>query len=277
VLLRGVALAATVYESWHHRHCHDIDVLLDPERQDAAVAALLRAGCTSGASNTAPKGTLVLRHRSGVTIGLHTRPFGVAYYDVYTNHFADPRERLALDGVEASVPPPEATLVHLLGRAACTANRGTLRWVADAWHLLEARRDLDWADVSARVERHRLGLPVTLLLRYLEEFGMRIPVDVVVALERRPAGATQVEEDVALGAALAACGGDLGSLWRSSGSWSERARIARWMIAPTAGYIRSTFEPESRWQYPIAYSRRPVRFVLGRVARRRSPRDTSSP
>lgn len=267
-VVRGVALAATVYEAWSHRHCHDIDLVLAPERLGSGVIALTRVGCAPIKGPGTPAGTVVMQHPSGLQIALHTRLFAVDYYNLPADRFADTGGTISVDGVAMSILSPEATLVHVLGHATYSRSRSNLRWVADTWHLLARHLDLDWGEVIDRVEDHRLTLPIAVLLRYLHAFGMRIPADMVALVERRAAATMPVAEDVSIGAALAARGGDLRSLWRSSGTWRGRARIARWMIAPTSGYLRSTFATPSGWHYPLAYSYRLLRFVSGRLAQR---------
>lgn len=269
VVVRGVALAATVYETWTHRHCHDIDLLLAPERLGSGAIALTRFGCVPIRSRGASVDTVLMQHPSGLQIALHARLFAVDYYNLPVDRFADSGERISISGVPISILSPGATLVHVLGHATYSSSRSNLRWVADAWHLLAAHPELDWGEVVDRLQSHRLTLPVAVLLRYLHAFGMRIPSDMVAVVERRAAARMPVAEDVSIGAALAARGGDLRSLWRSSGNWRGRARIARWMIAPTSGYLRSTFAPRSSWHYPFVYSYRLFRFVSGRLARRR--------
>src|SRR5581483_4511994 len=51
---RGVALAATVYESWSLRHCHDVDILVPAAEQERAVRALAGAGFHGGPRRPRP-------------------------------------------------------------------------------------------------------------------------------------------------------------------------------------------------------------------------------
>jgi hypothetical protein len=269
VVVRGAALAATVYDAWCLRHCHDLDLLVPPDDVARAVGALAGADCTpAGSSLDARHGGAVAEHTSGLHIALHTRPFAVPYYDAPLDPFAGHVRQVTIDGVSARTTVPEATLVHVLGHASYSTSRRNLRWVADAWHLLARHPELDWAQVAARVETHRLTLPVSVLLGYLADLGLPVPPDALAHLRDRGADAGRAAEDVALGGALAATEGDVRRLWRSTPSWRGRMRVARWAVAPSAAYLRSAYAVRRPWHYPLCYVYRPARFAAGRLARR---------
>jgi hypothetical protein len=214
---------------------------------------------------------VVLRHASGLGVALHTRPFSVAFYDVAVDRFVERAQSIVIEGVPALTPSPEAMLVHVLGHATYSASRKNLRWVTDAWSLLARHPGISWSEIEALLDACRITLPVSVLLRYLATFGMPVPREVMERVLRRASAATPAAQDVALGGALAALSGDLRSLWRSSRSWRSRARLARWMLAPMPGYVRSAFPVTSPWGLPLCYLYRPFRFLAGRLARRRAP------
>ena len=173
LVVRGPALAATVYDDWSLRHCHDLDLLVGreglPRDGRAAPRRLRRARreCWRMCCWTIPR-------RLG--IALHTRPFAFAYYD--GSGWSDwGSEEIVVAGISARATSPEATLVHVLGHAGYSASQRNLRWVANAWHLV-LRCELDWTVFVELVEVHRLELPVSALLRYLIDFGVPVPPDV---------------------------------------------------------------------------------------------------
>lgn len=266
LVVRGAALAATVYDDWALRHCHDLDLLLAQTDLARAAEALERAGCAPVGRPRGPRAGTVLRHGSGLEIALHSQPFAVGYYEAPIERFAQRSATVAIGGVSARAPAAEATFVHVLGHATYSPSRGNLRWVADAWHLL-ARRDLDWDDVLARIETHRLALPVAVLATYLAELGAGVPPEVLTRLAAGAAGAPPVAHEVALGGAHAGPRGDLGSLWRSASSWRGRARLVRWILAPSPAYLRSAFALPAPWLLPACYVYRPARFVARRLRR----------
>jgi putative nucleotidyltransferase-like protein len=267
LVVGGTALAATVYDAWSLRHCHDLDVLVAPEEIARAASVLTRVGCAPIGPRPHPLRGAVAEHRSGLRIALHTRPFAVPYYDGPVEWFASSDQCIAIDGVSARAASPEATLVHVLGHATYSTSRGNLRWVADLWHLLARHRDLDWTAIEANIEAHRLALPVSVLLRHLACFGLPVPPNALMRLRERAALAGRVAEDVALGGALAATRGDFRHLWRSTASWRGRMRVARWAVAPSPAYLRSAFPVSAEWLYPLCYVYRPARFVAGRLVR----------
>jgi Uncharacterised nucleotidyltransferase len=266
-VVRGAALAATAYESWPLRHCHDLDLLVNTHELEGAVAALTRAGFGRVAGRAASPADSVVEHPSGLRVALHTRPFAPAYYEA-DGAFRRGGRQIAIEGMRVAAPSPEATLVHVLGHATYSSSRRHLRWVTDAWQILARHAEIDWEDVLTRIAAHRLDLPVSVLLDYLAAFGMAVPPGALTRLRERAACADRVAEDVALGGITAATQGDILAIWRSTGSWRGRLRLARWAVAPTPAYLRDALGVPSDWLIPLCYLYRPARFVGGRLARR---------
>lgn len=271
LVVRGAVLAATVYPQWSLRHCHDLDLLVGTDRLADAVHLLKRAGWLPLAP-AHPSAGARLQHSSGLQAALHTRPFALAYYDAPLERFARGGRVFAIDGVPARAPSPEATLVHLLGHATYSPSRRNLRWVADAWHLTGGHPDLDWKEIVDRLEAYRLTLPVWVLLRFLAGMGAAVPPSVLACLEQRAAAAGWTAEDVALGGGYQGIGYDLRGLWRSPPSWRGRLRVARWVLAPSPGYLRSRFAVTSPWLVPLYYFYRPAHYVAARLVRSAEPR-----
>lgn len=264
-VVRGAALAGTAYAEWSLRHCHDLDLLTEPDGLAAAASAL--AADFARVDAPARGDGVRLRHASGLDIALHTRPFAVAHYDVATAAFTAAGRDLAIDGTPARMPAPEATLVHVLGHATYSPSRRTLRWVADAWHLVARFTDLDWTAVTRRLVDYRLALPVAGLLSHLAALGVAIPPDVLAEVRARADAATTADQDVAIAGTLSG-GGDVAAIWRAA-SWPARRRLARWAVAPSPGYLRSAFRPPSRWRLALCYLDRPARFVRRSLVRAR--------
>lgn len=269
-VLRGAALAATVYESWALRHCHDLDLLVERRELRAGARALAGAGFTVVRERPRSRGSRVLEHSSGFRLALHTRPFAVPYYDAPFESFTAGAELITIDGVPAPAPAREATLVHVLGHASCCASRRNLRWVADAWHLLEGPDRLDWSQIIERVEAHRLALPTAVLLRYLARLGAGVPPEALMRIETLAAAADAAAVDAALDGAHAGPGGDLHSLWRATASRDGRLHLVRWAAAPAPAFMRSAYALPSDWLLPLCYIYRPARAVVRSLARRRS-------
>ncbi|MEO8605865.1 MAG: nucleotidyltransferase family protein, partial [bacterium] len=267
-LVRGAALAATVYPAWGLRHCHDLDLLVRPAALDVAVRALIGVGSVALAAPPRAPGSVLLRHPSALQVALHSRPFGVPYYGVSVERFSRDQQPLAVDAVRAWGLSSAANVVHVLGHASTSASRDNLRWVADVWHLLAAHPGLDWEGVIALLEAARLTLPVFVLLAYVAQLGMPVPADVLARLAAHAARAPRAAEEVALGAAHASARGRLRNLWLSTPSWRARARIARWLVAPSVDYMRSAYPVPSAWLLPLRYVHRPARSLVWKLTAR---------
>ena len=46
--------------------------------------------------------------------------------------------------VTAEIPAPADSLLHVCGHASYSASRQSLRWVTDAWFIVNRHPDLDW-------------------------------------------------------------------------------------------------------------------------------------
>jgi len=266
LVTRGAALAASAYPRWSLRHCHDLDLLL-PERALAqAVRSLAAAGWRPSLPHNGADGAR-LRHPSGMEAALHTAPFPVRFYGGSVEEFSREAGEITVEGVPASTPTPEMTLVHVLGHASCDS-RGRKSWVTDAWYLLSSCPDLGWSLILERLMAYRLALPAAALLRYVSELGARVPAAPLVDLTRTADGASRADIDGTIAGVVRATSGDLGRLWRAQPSWRGRLALGRWAVAPSAGYVRRAFTPVGDWLLPLCYLYRPARFVTGALGRR---------
>lgn len=265
VVLRGAALAVTVYSEPAHRHCHDLDLIVASAALEDACDALKKY--VGGLRIGSRAGSAIVEHPSGMRIALHTRPFSVAHYDAGAEGFTRGIRIVPLGSTRARVPSPEATLVHVLGHATCSGSSRNLHWVADAWHLVTRHRDLDWNDVCDRIESHRLSLPVSILLEYLASFGVPVPGAVLSRIREGAGRADGLTQEIALGGLFASVRGDVGRVWRTLPSAGDRLRVVRWAALPSVQYVRSTFAPQASWVLPLLYLYRPARFLAGKLRR----------
>ena len=155
LVVGGVAAAATAYEEWPLRHCHDLDLLVHG-RPGAAV------------------------HASGFPVVRHVR--------LYPGRGDDPSwvwERSVeaeVAGVPARTLSPADALAHVLGRAAWGTT--TLRWALDAWWTVHRSPGLDWDAVADHAVVARLAAPVALLAGWLAaELDAPIPAGALELLD----------------------------------------------------------------------------------------------
>ncbi|GIX30233.1 MAG: hypothetical protein KatS3mg124_0705 [Porticoccaceae bacterium] len=266
LLLKGEALAHTLYPAPHLRPRLDTDLLFpDRSAAQAAVAALLRLGY---AATPAPEGRFgPLQWECSRDLGgglihwvdLHASlcnnlwlgcrfPFGELI------HHSQP---LAYEGVAVRVPTPPLALLHgclhrLANLRAGTADR--LIWRYDLWRLAEAMDEGEWRTfLTLAAHKGVAGFCAEALARMLEFFPSSAAERALPHLaeagrrEWRPPGL-----DRSWGHYLA----DLKSL----PELSARLAYLRELAFPPAAYMRARYGIRHGWLLPWSYLRR-----LGRV------------
>lgn len=281
VVVRGTALAATAYESWSLRHCHDLDLLVRPADLEGACHVLMEAGWAPLGRLEVMRAEALLVHGTGMHLALHSRPFALAQYDADVDWF-DPalHAEIAIEGTPARCTVPEATLVHVLGHATYSPSQRTANWVADAAQLLRPGARIDSALVVELVERHALGLPVLKLVRYLDELGVAVPGAMLEGLVVAARTARRSGEDAAIkGAVQVASGGrSVVRFLRQIPTWRARIRFLRWALAPSYAYIRnSAAAGATRPSLPAAYALRLARGIASAAASAALPSASRSP
>ena len=233
LVLRGAALAETVYPSRELRHCHDLDLLVGPEAQPRALELL--AATRRAPGQTAKRtGTCVLEHRSGLPVAVHTRLFPISFYQVSFIDLCDRSRGADLAGIRSRILAPEDMLVHICGHAGCSSSRDSLQWVCDAWMLIHRTPDLDWDAVLERACRIRIQLPVAAMLDYLaKQFHAPIPAPVLEAFARAADAADAAECEAAFVGLQRGRRGGVRSVLSAAGGLAAKAHIVRWKLFPS--------------------------------------------
>ena len=198
----GVALADTVYPDRALRHSH-IDVLIPDTKMNRATGLLLSAGFK--AVNLALS---KFEHASGLHLELHTRLFQIPYDNLPSAEIWARSQSRAVAGMPARVLALSDSLLHVCGHASYSTSRQSLRWVSDAWFIIDRHRDLDWELFIECAERSHLAIPLSVMLGYLAE-SLDAPIPAMV-LDRLCAAAFQAdatEREAALWGTLASVGG----------------------------------------------------------------------
>ena len=155
LVVGGVALAATAYEEWPLRHCHDLDLLV-------------RSG---PGESVHPSGLPVVRH-----VRLHPRGRPV-------DGVRERAVEATIGGAGARVLGPTDALVHVLGRAA--RGLGSLRWAVDAAVLARRHPDHDPAVATEHAAATRAGRRIAALARFVAaELDAPLSRDLLDALAR---------------------------------------------------------------------------------------------
>lgn len=169
IVLGGSALADTVYAHPALRHSHDIDVLI-PETQFRRTGSLLTSLLFK--SVKVPKVGFHhwdFKHASGLPLQLHSRLFQLPYYTAPLAEIWSRSQGLLIAGARVRILSPEDSLLYVCGHASYSSSRHSLRWVSDAWFIIDRYPDLDWDLLFDCARRSRLDLPLSVMLRYLAE------------------------------------------------------------------------------------------------------------
>lgn len=266
ILLKGGALTLTTYPEATLRHCHDIDLLVQPRDLPQAAARLLAhdfryAPAHTPLDDALAAGDLHLTHNSGLPIVLHTRLFrndfyGMALEDAWQSALPVGK------GLAGMMLAPEWELVHIVGAMLCAPSRARVTWVCDAYTLMAAHPMLDWARVCEIARQCRLAMALYAALDYLRQQRQRfVPSFVLVELQRDFAQASWADVAELLQSARRQQAASYGDLFAAATNWQERAALLRWILFPPLP--ASQRQQASGWQSPLFY----LRFNLRRGAR----------
>lgn len=267
LLLKGTALAVTAYPTTTLRHSHDIDVLIRAHDLDRATGALRRAGFVD-AERRLGIGTARMRDASGLPLALHDRLYRVPYYTPPLADMWARAQRCDFAGRALLTLSAADHLVHICGHASCAASRDGLKWVADAWYVIERNPHLDWEILLHTVRASRLALPLAMLLHYLAvDLEAPIPVWVLDRLSSAASAADRVAREVALSGLRAGKRGMFRNVIAATHSWHGRVDLLRWMLLPSPTSLRLGEPLRYPKAWPVYYVARPLAYIARRGGR----------
>lgn len=268
IVLKGSALASTVYPEPGTRHSHGIELLVREADLPVVTARLPAAGFTAVRRNKARPGLRQLswRHAAGLPLQLRTRLFDVARHSGGIDAvWQGSRE---LPGYAARQLAPEHALLHVCGHAAMSGSRVSLRWACDAWFLLRAGSAFDWTRFVDHVSNARLGLSLAGVLHYLADaLQVTIPSSERGRIDALADATDDVGHEVAAMGALVASHARMRRVIASGPDWRSRFVLARTLLAPSPACVREMGWVASGALLPIYYLRRPLEYATLRVAR----------
>lgn len=175
--LKGAALISSAYGDPGARPMGDVDLAVRPEGVKDAVRALRTAGLT--ASDEEPERVLTVRHSlafndpSGQEVDLHR---GTLWRPGLDEEFWNGSIEAEVAGTRVRILNPADQLLHVCTHGAAWNPVHPVRWVADAFKVLEAAGDrFDWDRLVAMAERGRLTLPIHDAVAYLAS-KVEVPV-----------------------------------------------------------------------------------------------------
>ena len=264
VLVGGVALADTVYAAPTLRHCHDIDVLVEGSDIAKASAALAQVGFRPAPGvSRARTGEPCFRHDSGLCVELHTDLPGSRFFSLSMPDVWECCRVARVCDTRVNVLSPADSLVHVLGKVSAGPCRRKPCWILDVWHMMSGTPSVDWDRLSGLIDRAGMVLPTVVLLDHMaREFRAPVPQCALEHLRTSARAADRRERELALGAATA--GGRIGIRRLIDAARTSRSRtfILRWLILPSASYLRQAHDGSSPSAMPLLYARR----ALSRLA-----------
>ena len=187
VVVKGLAVAATLYDPPELRPAGDLDVLVAPADFARAVDALTEAGQPVDDANLLLirrmlAGQLHFWLPAGTSLDLH---WNLLFGRETRRHFVFPTEEMlerrrevALRGVSFATLDPSDTLLHLCFHAADSGG-DRLGWLTDIHRSVVVGRP-PWSTVVERARAWHMPLAVgTMLLRTRHELGTPVPDPVI--------------------------------------------------------------------------------------------------
>ena len=172
LVLKGAALADTVYPAPALRHSHDIDVLVHTHDWDRSAAAVRSAGFIAAPSHPGPVRFL---HACGLPLELHVGVCRLPHYTAPLAEIWDRATRSRSGAAYVSALGAADHLVHVLGQASCYGSRDTLTWVCNVWYLISRTAEIDWDVILRTAGQSAAALALAGLIEFLA-VQLRAPV-----------------------------------------------------------------------------------------------------
>ena len=260
IVVKGAALAESVYPHPALRHSHNIELLVQERHLDQVTRLLKPLRFTgSGGTNSHPE----LTHESGLPLVLHSNLFELPLCRSDLPDVWSRSQEMVLSKVSVHVLAPTDLILHTSAQAAYSSAGESYRWISDLCFTIAKYQKLDWGLLlDCAVKNHR-ALPLSVMLSYLvAEFEARVPAEFLKRLSTRAFNGESIGWELALFRAHAAAHGSFKKLLRDTKSWRGRALIVRWMLLPSPKYILWVQQTRHLWLLPFYYLYRPVRYVV---------------
>ena len=184
MVLTGVVLASTFYETMLLRPTDKVDLLIRPADRLKALHLLEECGWQvmpgqfrpRAANEFAVQPSCVLQNSANPQdrVDLHWRLFRARFSQEAEKALWERAAPFEIDGAECLVPSAADMLVHVCTYGAMWNQVPPIQWVVDAAFIVRSGT-VDWIHFSAQTERLGLALPLFETLNYLRTV-MRIPV-----------------------------------------------------------------------------------------------------
>ena len=188
ILLKGAALAGSFYTDAGLRPMNDFDFMVRLADAPRAFDVMKRCGWISAEPASLEQlvwcsyaGKWVNGSGQQIDLHWHLMPEGRqagADDDVWTR-----AAKIEIGGQIFQTMNATDLLWHVCAHGGIGDEIAPIRWVADAWTLLQKNSAPDWEHLVAAVQHRGLTLPIGRALNYLrEEFGAPVPLPVLQVL-----------------------------------------------------------------------------------------------
>jgi hypothetical protein len=266
IVLKGAALAATLYPSPGLRPLSDLDLLVPADRLDDAVAVLRGLGYAYTAPLVLPGLDQWVHYHAPPLFGGQDIKLAVEVHWslVSSEHdwrapdldwFWQQSELADFGPVRAHVLTPTAHLLYLAAHLMLQhgAGRGRLIWYYDLDLLIRrCAGRLDWDELVSRARQFRWEPALhAALTGAAERFDTPVPAGVLATFH--PAGDAEAATLVRRRARSDQTRASRTLAAFSSLTWPARLRLALALVFPTPAYIRWRYKPRPAWLWPLCY------------------------
>ena len=272
IVLKGAALAETVYGNVALRPMVDLDLLVRWGDVQAALGVLNQAGYRFAALEAQVGVTLayeneLMLHKSGpldVLLEMHWHLLDSPYYQrtIDLDWFWQTARPASFGRSQALVLGLEAQLLHLCAHLALHHGGEWLLWRHDVAEVVHAFPDrIDWDLVLAKARLFDLVLSLQKVLPAVSaEWGAPIPENVLHRLEALTPSPAEVRVFNRLTAADRPVVQRFWTDLAGQASWRTRFAYALTQLFPSPAYMQARYRLVHPWLTPLAY---PYRWAIG--------------
>jgi putative nucleotidyltransferase-like protein len=263
VLLKGAVFAESCYKSPELQHAHYLEILIRDEDLNRAVATLRPHAFTCASTAGWEEDGVELVHESGLPLVLHRRLFRLPFYSI------NMEEIWTRSGIEVIYDTPTRVLCstdnlfHVCGSVFDLEPYHSLRWVCDAWFIIQRSPNLDWKLLTEFAHESRMVLPLMIATHYLSEsLNAPIPASFIAGLQAAALETRPIEGEAALFTVQTSARGGLKKIILSCDDWPTRKFVLKWALLPSLEYMRCVYRVPTTLLLPFSYLDRPLRYLL---------------
>lgn len=261
-LLKGAALAETCYKHPSLQHAHYLDILIKSGDLEHAVKLLGPLGFTC-ANLRWERERVELVHESGLPLVLHRQLFRVPFYSINMEEIWTRSRIEMISGVPTRTLCSADNLLHISGTVFDMEPHNSLRWVCDAWFLIQRSTDLDWNLLVERARASRMVLPLRMTIRYLSEsLDAPIPASFLAALQAAAQETAPIEGEAALFAVQSSARAGLKKILLGCEDRASRKFVLRWALLPSREYMCHVYGVSTPVLLPFSYLYRPLKYLV---------------